>query len=580
MQQMRRLTQHFGRFFLITAVSCSILSAQSTSESEYEWKPWEKLSAAFSVQSDMLFSLDSKANGYKSWMGNSYVMGSLRNNYIELGVRYEDLLSPNPGHEPERGRGIPHMHFKGFIGKLGEITLGDFYDQFGSGILFRSYEERTLGIDNAVRGVHASLTPYEGVRIKGFVGQQRNYFDRTYRLFAKERGYISGGDGELAIHQWVPSMIDKQMTLTLGGSYVNKIEGDEIIPVGPPAGTTQPMRLNLPRLVNAFGVRAKFALGGWVLNGEYAYKSSDPTASNHYIYSPGSVTMLSTSYSRRGLSFLLQAKRSENFNFLSARSSVGTPLHINHLPAFTANHTYTLAALYPYATQPRGEWALQGDFRYSIPRGTLLGGKYGTGVRINYAHVRGLESIGTERLPLDAPESKLYGTDGYRHPFFGMGQLYYSDLNFELSKKLSRTVSLTLEYYNQIYNQLVVEGHAINNPLVYSNIFVLDSKFKLTPRYMLRTELQFLYSRQAEGSWLFALAELSVAPKWVISLSDQYNISTTKEHYYMGSLTYATGNHRLQLGYGRTRAGINCSGGVCRYMPETKGIYLSYNGSF
>ena len=48
----------------------------------------------------------------------------------------------------------------------------------------------------------------------------------------------------------------------------------------------------------------------------------------------------------------------------------------------------------------------------------------------------------------------------------------------------------------------------------------------------------------------------------------------------MGSLAYATGSHRLQLGYGRTRAGVNCSGGVCRYMPETKGIYLSYNGSF
>ena len=75
-------------------------------------------------------------------------------------------------------------------------------------------------------------------------------------------------------------------------------------------------------------------------------------------------------------------------------------------------------------------------------------------------------------------------------------------------------------------------------------------------------------------------AELSIAPNWVISLSDQYNIDMTKEHYYMGSLAYATGSHRLQLGYGRTRAGINCSGGVCRYMPETKGIYLSYNGSF
>ena len=50
---------------------------------------------------------------------------------------------------------------------------------------------------------------------------------------------------------------------------------------------------------------------------------------------------------------------------------------------------------------------------------------------------------------------------------------YYSDFNFELSKKFSRTVSITFEYYNQIYNQQVVEGHAINNPLVYSNIFCL-----------------------------------------------------------------------------------------------------------
>lgn len=575
-----RQTLHLVRHLCLLSSICIAGLSALTAQSDSEWKPWDKFKPSFSVQSDMLFSLDDNATGYKAWMGNSYVTGSLRNNYLELGLRYEELLRPMPGHEPEQGRGIPHMHLKGFIGKYGEVTLGDFYDQFGSGILFRSYEERTLGIDNAVRGVHVSLTPYDGVRLKGFTGQQRNYFDRTFRLFNKDRGFISGVDGELAIHQWAPALRDNQMTLTLGGSYVNKVEDDEIIPVETPAGMTGPMRLNLPRQVHAFGGRAKFTLGGWVLNGEYAYKSSDPTATNHYIYSPGSVAMLSTSYSQRGMSFLLQAKRSENFNFISARSTVGTPLHVNHLPAFTANHTYTLAALYPYATQPDGEWAFQGDFRYTIPRGTLLGGKYGTGLRVNYAHVRGLKSEATDQLPLDAPEGKLYGTDGYDHSFFGMGELYYSDFNFELSKKFSRTVSLTFEYYHQIYNQLVIEGHAINNPLVYSNIFVLDGKFKLAPRYTLRTELQYLYSRQAEGSWLFGLAELSVAPHWMISLSDQYNIDMTKEHYYMGSLTYAKGNHRLQLGYGRTRAGINCSGGVCRYMPETKGIYLSYNGSF
>ena len=520
-------TWHFVSIFSMSVGFISTLSAQS----KKEWAPWEKFKPSFSVQSDMLFSLDDKAAGNKSWMSNSYVTGTIRNNYLEVGLRFEDLLRPMPGHEPEQGRGIPHIHLKGYVGKYAEVTLGDFYDQFGSGILFRSYEERTLGIDNAVRGAHVLLTPYDGIRIKGFVGQQRNYFDRTARLFTNERGYIRGADGELAIQQWIPAMRSQRMTLSVGGSYLNKVEGDEIIPVPTPPRMTGTWRLNLPSQVHAVGGRAQLSVGNRVFNGEYAYKSSDPTASNHYIYSPGSVAMFSTSYSKRGMSLLLQTKRSENFNFLSARSSVGTPLHVNHLPAFTANHTYTLAALYPYATQPDGEWAFQGDFRYTIPRGSLLGGKYGTGIRVNYSHVRGLKNVATNRLPLEAPEKDLYGTDGYTHPFFGMGQLYYSDLNIELSKKFSKDVSIVFNYYNQIYNQQVVEGHAINNPLVYSNIFVLDGKFKLAPQYTLRTELQYLHSRQAEGSWLFGLAELSIAPKWMLSLSDQYNMTVTKQHY-------------------------------------------------
>ena len=33
-----------------------------------------------------------------------------------------------------------------------DVTIGNFYDQFGSGLVFRSYEERNLGIDNAMDG--------------------------------------------------------------------------------------------------------------------------------------------------------------------------------------------------------------------------------------------------------------------------------------------------------------------------------------------------------------------------------------------------------------------------------------------
>ena len=32
------------------------------------------------------------------------------------------------------------------------VTVGTFYDQFGSGLLFRSWEDRTLGLNNAIVG--------------------------------------------------------------------------------------------------------------------------------------------------------------------------------------------------------------------------------------------------------------------------------------------------------------------------------------------------------------------------------------------------------------------------------------------
>lgn len=67
----------------------------------------------------------------------------------------------------------------------------------------------------------------------------------------------------------------------------------------------------------------------------------------------------------------MQAKRSENMSFRSRRKEdplYPTASYINHLPAFTLDHTYALAALYPYATQlATGEWAYQAEVGYNIP---------------------------------------------------------------------------------------------------------------------------------------------------------------------------------------------------------------------
>src|SRR5690348_2409636 len=51
------------------------------------------------------------------------------------------------------------------------VTAGYIYDQIGSGILFRAYEDRGLLIDNALVGVHLRYDITPNVFVKAFTGQ-------------------------------------------------------------------------------------------------------------------------------------------------------------------------------------------------------------------------------------------------------------------------------------------------------------------------------------------------------------------------------------------------------------------------
>jgi hypothetical protein len=362
-------------------------------------------------------------------------------------------------------------------------------------------------------------------------------------------------------------MQDHGTYVTLGASFVNKHEREEDLFVD------ATHKLRMPENVNAFDVRARVQKGNVSVLAEYAQKTQDPSFDNHYIYRKGNVAMLSASYSKRGMSLLLQAKRSDNMSFRSRRSMNGTSSFLNHLPAFTMDHTYALAALYPYATRPGGEWAYQAEMGYQFKRKTLLGGKYGTNVKLNFSHVHAIDTH--EATPVNG---SLWGTDGYGSAFWKWGDgMFYQDINVQVDKRLTKDFKLNLMYMNQFYNKTVVEGEG---GMIHSNIFVADGKYRFNNKLTLRGELQYLTTGEDEGDWAFALLELSVLPHFMFTVSDMYNCGESDIHYYQGLVTFNTGSHRLQVGYGRTRAGYNCSGGVCRYVPASKGFTLSYNYNF
>ncbi len=520
-----------------------------------------------SVQADVLFPEEDKEIGTDSYsdkmLFNTYADLNLISRYVDAGVRFEYMEHPMPGYEPDfKGWGFPHFYAKGRFKGI-ELTAGDFYEQFGSGFILRTYEERSLGIDNAIRGGRLRVTSVPWLRFTALGGVQRRYWEWD------SSSQIYGGDAEISLDQLFSGLRNRDLTWTFGGSYVLKRETTpgQIIP-------GHDLQLNVPENVSAVDIRSQFRKGNFDILGEFAWKGQDPSFDNNYTYGKGTAVMLSASWSKSGISALLQAKRSENMAFRSQRMMSGTSCFINNMPAFAYLHTYALPALYPYATQAApGEWAFQGTFAYNFKRNTPLGGRYGTKVKLNFSYIRGLDHESPEPLI----DNSIIGTDGTKTSFFGMGEAYYHDVNLQVEKKWSRSVTQNFMYMNQMYNKTVIEG---KGGRINTNIFVVDTKWKIDKRFTLRNELQYLTTPDDEGDWLYGLLELSVAPYIMVTVSDMWNCGVTDTHYYNFGVTGNYRSNRLMVSYGRTREGFNCSGGVCRRVPATRGFQLAYTYTF
>ena len=501
----------------------------------------------------------------------------LSNTYLDLGVRWEhnkdnqqfkglevvtraELTEwPMLGYDANfGGYGLSHLHV-GANFSWGKITIGDVYGQFGSGMVLRLYEDRALGVDNALRGAKVEATPYKGIFIEALGGKQRRYWncydDGTWG-WNYTQDAVLGANVELGLHEWIPQLQEAGANLTIGGSYVSKYQKmDTIIFIDP--DVMQAYMYNLPEWVGAGSVRTQLQMKGWNAMVEYAYKANDPSILNDYSYKHGEALLMSLSYSQKGLAILAQAKRSKNMSFRSDRQANLMAGTINHMPPFATQHTYMLASLYPYGThKTANEWAFQGEIRYTWKRGTGMGGKYGTTLKLNASHIRGTGE-----------------------KWFGMSEEpYYTDINLELNKKINKQWYIGAMAMYQTYNKRIVEG---KGDLIRAGIGVVEAKYALNKKVQMRTELQYLYTKQDEGQWVAALYELSLWRQLVISGQWMYNIGyaheATNEHYYTVSATYTHGAHRVMAGYTKTRDGFNCSGGICRYVPKQQGVTLTYN---
>ena len=478
-----------------------------------------------------------------------------------FGMRYESYQNPMLGYDPRyKGSGIPYR-FASYTQDNLEVTVGNFYDQFGSGLIFRSYEERNLGIDNAMDGVRLLYRPLDGLTLKGLIGEQRLFFD-------KGPGIIRGFDAELSLNEAFSGLAENDNRWIVGAGVISKFQRDR-----------DPL-FNLPENVAAVAGRVNYTRSAFNFTAEYAHKANDPSADNNFIYKDGQALVLSSSYSVRGIGLLVSAKRIDNMGFRSDRYATGNDLNISYLPPTTKQHLYSLSGMYPYATQPNGEAGILSELTFRIPRGSLFGGDFGTTVTLNYSLAN---SIHKEKIH-DTISIGQRGTLGYKSDFFKFGdEKYFEDFNIEVSRRISRTLRAQFSYVYIAYNQNVIEGY-VDKEMVYAHIVIADFTHRLPNRKSLRWEVQHLYTEQDKGSWAMALVEYNIAPNWFFAVSNQYNygnkIEDLRQHYYNVAAGYTYNATRFALSYGRQREGVVCVGGVCRHLPASTGFALNVTSTF
>jgi hypothetical protein len=523
---------------------------------------------------------------------NSYMNVFYTNGHFKAGLRFESYLPRIQGYPSNfDGTGIG-MRYVGYDNGFIDITLGTFYEQFGSGLALRAYEDRALGYDNVLDGARVIVRPRAGIVIKGLYGYQRYQF--IAGRIDHSPGIVRGFDGEIHLNEVISKMGESKLDVVFGASFVSKYQKDDN------------SALILPENTGAYGGRTKLRYGRISFDAEYIFKGQDPSQDNGYSYNNGFAAVANLGYSQKGLGILLSAKSVDNMSYRSDRTKQLQNVLINFLPALNKTHTYNLvSSLYPYATQPVGEIAYQADVYYTFKKGSKLGGKYGTSINVNFStayrpmrHTSGID-------PLDS--TGITYTTG----LFDMSDsLYWQDINFNITKKFSKNFNAVLSYYNIILNNDVATVTK-EKGLIKTNVFVLEAGYKFANKQSLRVEYQMLFVNRRDtanndvrlidfgnkntikyadgrpvdqGDWATLLIEYTINSHWFVSVMDQYNFGNPDSHHrphhpYL-SVGYIKDATRITASYGRQRAGLFCVGGVCRPVPASNGLTLSVTHSF
>ena len=505
---------------------------------------------------------------YNRFRSNNYIKLDYTIKGVSVGVQYEayepDVILGYP--ENLKGNGITN-YYAAYNSKKISATIGHFYEQFGSGLLLRSWEDRQLGINNAIFGTRLIFSPNDAMTFKAIYGKKRD-------AYSFGEGLIWGADADLNLSKLLKQDEQKKGTITTGFSYVGKHEDyDGVV-------------ANLPQTVHLLSVKAGYQKSNLVLNAEYAFRTNDCAINdlgkviNTNKFFNGNVLQLGATITGNNSAWNFTLRQVKNFGMYTDRKAKLNQLLLNYVPALTKQQHYSLANIYVYNPQVRfsflpgnllnstGEIGGQFEWLKTFPKNSKLGGKYGMQLNVHFSYYAALAFDGT-----DVNTAKIYN--------FKPANTNFRDFNIEVKKSWNKNFKTYFTYINSLYNQKQVEGFGSDN--VQSNILIAEGIVKLKKGHSIKADIQHLWvENDYRGNWAAATIEYGIAPMFNFFVTDMYNYGNDnkKAHYYNVGASITKGTARIMISYGRQREGLLCVGGVCRLVPASSGLSMSLNYSF
>jgi hypothetical protein len=479
-----------------------------------------KLPGGLSLSNHLEYSYnsDKQTEIFENWLNLDYTYG-----IFSAGLRFEVFQPNDPDPSISRGKekysDIAYKYIQAKIGNRREglfLTVGNYYEMFGRGLVLKSYEDRNIRIDNNLSGFKVEGM-YGNFILKALTGMAANANnERKDILHAADLEYRG---------------VKK---LKLGFSLSSNIP-DEVSAANTALAS---LRLNANLwnfdFYGEYGVKHNEDISNQISNGEEAKVGEGIYSNLSFYYGPFSISG--------------EYKLYDNFLY----SSLDGTIQYNTPPSLTMDYSYILLNRHPYPLNANNENGYQLSAIYNFTDDTYLTG--------NYSYTRSL------------------GGDSYYQQSLGINidsQSMFEDFYFQYNQGWSSSFESILAFG---YREEKVTNTKSITPIIEGKYYFDDiNTFRLVFEHQHVTEFNTDEEYYTDLLLLEYLRSPKLSISLVAEMQTKEPEANNTERKFWGfvQLGYKLAEHTdLRLLIGSRQAGNICVGGVCRYEPEFEGIEL------